>query len=213
MQESRPGDTKHAGIIAYPKGPFSAAFHFLVLPNQAMLLFLPVPGLVANGLHVLLILTADALHLPGHGHHHFQARSCFVASKVGSHLDEDDRLQMRSHQSARYTLLTHMLTARLLSHRLAEPPLHPHTCAFANRRCRAGYTLSSSGLIQPLAALLNALRAWLAMHLCTKPRLTIRVHHVQFQYLVGGVSILFNGRVYLEGRSEVVRTPADTFNS
>ena len=103
MQESRAGDTRHAGVLAYPKGPFSAAFHFLMLPNQAMLLFLPVPGLVANGLHVLLILTADALHLPGHGHHHFQARSCFVASKVSSHLDEDDCLQRQ--QSARYTLL------------------------------------------------------------------------------------------------------------
>lgn len=138
MQESRDGDTRHAGVMAYPKGPFSATFHFLMLPNQAMLLFLPVPGLVANGLHVLLIFTADALHLPGHGHHHFQARSCFVASKVGSHLDEDDCLQAQ--QSARYTLLhTHAYSKAAFISTSRVTLRSSHIC-ICNWMCRARYS-------------------------------------------------------------------------
>ena len=77
----------------YPESPFSAAFHFLVLPHQTVLLFLPIPGLIANGLHVLLIFTADALHLFRHWHDHLQACCSFVRAEICSHLDEDDRLQ------------------------------------------------------------------------------------------------------------------------
>ena len=81
------------GVAAYPQSPFSAAFHFLVLPDQAMLLFLPIPGLVANGLHVLLILAADALYLFRHWHNHLKSCCCFVRFKVCPHLDENDSLQ------------------------------------------------------------------------------------------------------------------------
>lgn len=155
MQESSPGDIRHAGLIAYPKGPFNATFRFLVLPNQAMLLFLPVPGLVANGLHVLLILTADALHLPGHGHDHFQACSCFVASEVGSHLDEDDCLQTHSHQSARYKLLHTHACSKAAFISTGRVTLRSSDMCICNYTCRARYSPRSIQLMQSFAALLQ----------------------------------------------------------
>lgn len=80
-------------VEAYPEGPLRAALHLLVLPHKAVLLLLPIPGLVADRLHVLLILTAHTLHLFGHGHNHLQTCCCFVRPKVCSEFDEDDRLQ------------------------------------------------------------------------------------------------------------------------
>ena len=68
-----------------------------MLPDQAMLLFLPVPGLVANGLHILFVFAAYTLDLLWHRYNNLKPSSSFVSAKVCSDLDEDDGLQSKKY--------------------------------------------------------------------------------------------------------------------
>lgn len=80
-------------LLTHSQSPFCVALHLLVLPHKAMLLFLPVPGLVADGLYVLLILATDPQHLSGHGYYNFKACCCLVGGEVCSDFDEYHSLQ------------------------------------------------------------------------------------------------------------------------